>query len=189
MQLEWVSEHMNIEENELADKAAKKETKLKKIAAESYISLAFIKRKVKESAITEWSQIWQNSEKKEKHYSQFKCKSKWKIEAKIRKKQLWSTYIQLKLKHDYFKSYLNRLSNRLSNYDSDICQFCNARENPEHLLLYCRRYSQIRNKIKQEKQLDQLSLKILFSLISGQDFLFDYLKETKIATRKWLLQQ
>ena len=96
------------------------------------------------------------------------------------KKQLWSTYIQLKLGHDYFKSYLNRLPN----YNSDICQFCNTRENPEHLLLYCRRYSQIRNKIKQEKQLNQLSLKILFSLIPGQDFLFDYLKETKIATRK-----
>jgi hypothetical protein len=44
---------MNIEENELADKAAKKETKLKRIAAESYISLAFIKRKVKESVLTE----------------------------------------------------------------------------------------------------------------------------------------
>jgi len=43
---------MNIEGNELADKAAKKGAKLKKIAAESYISLAFIKRKVKESAIT-----------------------------------------------------------------------------------------------------------------------------------------
>jgi len=96
------------------------------------------------------------------------------------KKQLWSTYIQLKLGHGYFKSYLNRLPN----YNSDICQFCNTRENPEHLLLYYRRYSQIRNKIKQEKQLNQLSLKILFSLIPGQDFLFNYLKEIKIATRK-----
>ena len=84
---------MNIEGNELADKAAKKGAKLKKIAAESYISLAFIKRKVKESAITEWSQIWQDSKKKGKHYSQFKCKPKWKIKAKIMKKQLWSTYI------------------------------------------------------------------------------------------------
>jgi len=44
---------MNIRENELADKAAKKDTKLQRIAAESYISLAFIKKKVKESALTE----------------------------------------------------------------------------------------------------------------------------------------
>ena len=44
--------------------------------------------------------------------------------------------------------------------------------------------SQIRKKIKQEKQLNQLSLKILFNLKSGQDFLFEFLKETNIATRK-----
>jgi hypothetical protein len=42
---------MNIKENELADKAAKKETKLQRIAIESYVSIAFIKRKVKESAL------------------------------------------------------------------------------------------------------------------------------------------
>jgi len=42
---------MNIKGNELADKAAKKDTKLQRTAAESYISLAFIKKKVKESAL------------------------------------------------------------------------------------------------------------------------------------------
>jgi hypothetical protein len=36
---------MNIKRNELADKAAKKETKLQRIAIESYISIAYIKRK------------------------------------------------------------------------------------------------------------------------------------------------
>ena len=43
---------MNIKENKLADKAAKKDTKLQKIVAKSYISLAFIKKKVKELALT-----------------------------------------------------------------------------------------------------------------------------------------
>jgi hypothetical protein len=42
---------MNIKENELADKAAKKETKLQRKALESYVSIAFIKRKIKESAL------------------------------------------------------------------------------------------------------------------------------------------
>ena len=67
---------MNIKENELADKDAKKDIKLQRIAAESYISLAFIKKKVKESALTEWHKMWQDSKKKEKHYNQFECKSK-----------------------------------------------------------------------------------------------------------------
>ena len=53
MQLEWVPEHMNIMGNELADKAAKKGTEIQKASSESYISIAFIKRKIKESALNE----------------------------------------------------------------------------------------------------------------------------------------
>jgi RNase H len=185
MQLEWVPGHMNIRENDLADAAAKKGTKLQKVAVESYISLAFIKKKVKKTALVDWNKMWQDSKTKGKHYKQFECKSKWNLKAKTIKKQIWATHIQLKLEHGYFKSYLCRLPN----YDSEICQFCNTRENPEHMLLHCRRYSQIRSKIKQEKQLNQLSLKILFSTKLEQDFLFEYLKETGVATRKWLLQQ
>ena len=52
IQLEWVPDYMNIKENELADKAAKNETKLQRSTAESYTSLTFIKRKVKELALT-----------------------------------------------------------------------------------------------------------------------------------------
>jgi len=42
---------MNIKKNKLADKATKKETKLQKTAIESYISISYIKRKIKESAL------------------------------------------------------------------------------------------------------------------------------------------
>jgi len=44
---------MNILENELADKAAKRETELQKAALKSYVSLAFIKRKIKKSALND----------------------------------------------------------------------------------------------------------------------------------------
>ena len=93
MQLKWVSEHMNIKRNELADKTTKKEIKLQRTTIESYISIAYIKRKIKESALIDWNNIWQVSKIKEKHYSQYECKSKWKTKAKILKKQIWSTYI------------------------------------------------------------------------------------------------
>ena len=49
LHLEWVSEHINIKGNELADKATKKRTELQYITSESYISLAFIKRKIRET--------------------------------------------------------------------------------------------------------------------------------------------
>src|SRR5204862_7372369 len=155
MQLKWVSEHMNIKKNKLADKAAKKKTKLQRTVIESYISIAYIKRKIKESALIDWTSIWQASKAKEKQYNQFECKPKWKTKTRTLKKQIWFTYIQLKLDHGYFKSYLNRISN----YDSNICQFCNTKKSSEYLLLFCRRYSQIKSKIKKEKQLNQLSSK------------------------------
>ena len=69
---------MNIKENKLADITAKKEIKLQYVTPESYISLAFIKRKIRETGLVNWNNIWSNSTLKGKHYSQFECKSKWK---------------------------------------------------------------------------------------------------------------
>ena len=48
---------MNIKENELANKVVKKETKLQYISPESYISLAFIKRKIRETGLIDWNNI------------------------------------------------------------------------------------------------------------------------------------
>ena len=42
---------MNIKGNKLANKAIKKEIKLQYIFLESYISLAFIKRKIRETGL------------------------------------------------------------------------------------------------------------------------------------------
>src|SRR5437762_2473120 len=161
---------MNIRGNELADKAAKKGTELQYVNPESYISMAFIKRKIKETGLIDWNEIWLNSKSKGKHYTQFECKPKWKQSTRIVKKQIFLSYFQLKSGHGYFKSYLNKASNSYP----DICFIYNIKENPEYLLLYCKRYSSIKSRIKAEKQLNQLSLKILFSLKQGEDFLFKY---------------
>ena len=171
---------MNIKGNELTDKVVKKGTELQHVTPKSYISLAFIKRKIKEMGLANWNNIWTDSIAKNKHYSQFECKPKWKQAAKIVKKQVFSSLFQLKSGHGYFKSYLNRALDACPN----ICFIYNTKENPEHLILNCKRYSSIRNKIKKEKQLNQLSLKMLFSSKQGQDFLFEYIIQTGIATRK-----
>jgi len=44
---------MNITDNELADQTAKKEAELQQTNTESVVSLSFIKKKIKESALLE----------------------------------------------------------------------------------------------------------------------------------------
>jgi len=83
---------MNIHENKYADEAAKKKTKLQKISLEKYVSLAFIKRKIKESSLNEW-QIEYEKLKKDRYYNQFESISKWKAFSKTLKKQTWSAYM------------------------------------------------------------------------------------------------
>ena len=44
---------MNITDNEKTDQAVKKETELQQTSAEKFVSLSFIKRKIKKSALSE----------------------------------------------------------------------------------------------------------------------------------------
>ena len=59
---------MNIHENEYVNKAAKKRTELQKISFEKYVSLVFIKKKIKESSLNKW-QIEYEKLKKDRHYN------------------------------------------------------------------------------------------------------------------------
>jgi len=61
---------MNITGNELADQTAKKGAELQQTNTESVVSLSFIKRKIKESALLEWQEEYAKI-KKDKFYSQF----------------------------------------------------------------------------------------------------------------------
>ena len=77
---------MNITGNELADQTAKKEAELQQTNTESIVSLSFIKRKIKESALLEWQEKYAKT-KKDKFYSQFNSSLKWKTYKKTVKKK------------------------------------------------------------------------------------------------------
>ena len=51
--LSWVSGHINIIGNEKTDQVVKKKTELQQTSAEKFVFLSFIKRKIKESALSE----------------------------------------------------------------------------------------------------------------------------------------
>ena len=66
--------------------------------------------------------------------------------------------MQLKLEHDYFKSYLKRLSD----YDSDKCDYNNnSIQSSAYLLLFCSKYAAEHSKIKDKLKTSNLSLKLL----------------------------
>ena len=87
--------------------------------------------------------------------------------------------------HDYFKSYLVRLLN----YTINKCSICGIKKNPEHLILYYKATRAIKEKLKQEFNIKEFSLKNLFNIKSGQEFLFKFLEKTQISIRNWLLKQ
>ena len=53
----------------MTNKATKREIKMQNSSLESYILLAYIKRRIKESALLEWTDLWLNSINKDKYYS------------------------------------------------------------------------------------------------------------------------
>ena len=91
----------------------------------------------------------------------------------------------MKLDHEYFKSYLIRLSEYIINR----CFICGTKENSEHLILHYKATQVVREELRQKFDIKEFSLKNLFNTKIGQEFLFKFLEETQISTRNWLLQQ
>ncbi len=94
------------------------------------------------------------------------------------------TFIQIKLDHNYFKFYLNRISD----YDSDKCHLsCHQRQTSEHLLTT---YHHFKNEqLVLRRKLEDLSLEIrtLFILKEKIQAVLQFLKEIRVEIREWLL--
>jgi len=82
-------------------------------------------------------------------------------------------FIQLKMRYDYFKSYLHRVSENNLNKCYEIC---NASQTSEHLLLNCKHYKSEQIKLKKKTQLKNTDI-ILTLFIT---------KIERIATLKYL---
>jgi hypothetical protein len=94
--------------------------------------------------------------------------------------------VQLKLAHGYFRSYLVRLPD----YDDDSCPYCHryVKQTPHHLLFQCPSQSEIRQKTISQLDKGDQNLYNLFLTKQGQEQLIQVLKDSKVATRKWILR-
>jgi len=92
----------------------------------------------------------------------------------------------MKLDHDYFNFYLNRLSD----YDSDKCHWlCQQKQISEHLLIICHHFRH--EQLILRKKLEDLSSEIrtLFTVKKEIQTVLQFLKETEVEIRKWLLEE
>ena len=186
--IQWSPGHMNIFGNEQADKIAK-------FAAENLepnnigISISYIKRLLKEKSLLEWELNWKKSREKTQKISLYEKYNnidfKWKANPLKISKLLFSSIQQLKIGHGYFLSYLKRFNQQ---YENDICNKCdsNLKQTPYHLILECSKYNDIRKTTIRELNIEKQNLYYLYSK-PGIPTLIDYLKKSKIVTRKWIL--
>ncbi len=150
------------------------------------IIISFIKKQICKETKVQWLKIWKSSIKKKNQY--------WKIISNVNLshellKELrkidrltFLIFIQLKMKHDYFKSYLHRLSKNNSNKCYEIC---NARQMLKHLLLNCRHYKAEQRKLKKKAQLKNTNIILILFIIKIERIAtLKYLKNTWITTRK-----
>jgi hypothetical protein len=181
--------HQDIPGNERADLLAKEATKQTPNTRKT--SLALIQIKLKEQQRQEWAKsiaeytpkaIQNNSGS---YPARFPLQTRKKLLLpKGTKRELASTFYQLKTGHGYNKSYLYRIGKT----DSNLCS-CGIKQTPEHLLLRCIWYNNSRAKLKRNLGNKTLNLPLLLHTKKGIKETLEFLKETKIATRQWYLGQ
>ena len=89
----------------------------------------------------------------------------------------------MKLKHDYFKSYLFRLPE----YDFKKChENCDKNQTPEHLLTACQHFKSEQSELKNQLRKVNLphSAKVLFTIKEEIKTVLQFLKKTKVEIRK-----
>jgi len=106
----------------------------------------------------------------------------------ITDRRTWTAYIQLKLGHGYFRSYLYRLSKSETNRCTGACS---GIQSPIHLYLSCHHYRAEQKELKDSLEVVSKRNITLADIYSEKNrpAVYNYLKKTRIATREWLLGQ
>jgi hypothetical protein len=181
--IHWIPEHSDIPGNVKANRLAKSVFSSNVIARDRFLSFKYLNAQITEHNHRQWSNHRKNISKKDKHYEKFETRSEdSKIQFLSKKftKHVISTIIQLKFKHDYFKSYLIKLSK----YDSKKCnENCNFTQSS--MLLHCHHFTIDSSILIKNIKSQNIRLKTLFDTKEELENLRIFLINIEIVTRKW----
>ena len=189
--IQWVSSHKNIIKNEAVNQLIKDAARKRlTIDIRKRTIMSFIKKQINKEIKKQWLIAWNNSIKKENQYQKHTARVNLSYRSlkKLQKinRLTFSTFIQLKMKHDYFKSYLHQLSENNLNKCYEICK---ARQTLKHLLLNCKHYRAEQLQLKAKAQFKNMNTILMLFIIKIERIaMLKYLKSTWIMTRKWLLR-
>jgi hypothetical protein len=167
--------------NEVADELARKGASSTTLNSARCVSIAHLKRRVKELCLEEWTLAW-SSANRGRAYSNLHQRPTLEMRPhlKMANRLLVCTITQLRLGHGYFGSYLKRITA----FATDQCQ-CGARsQTPHHLLLECPDYGASRRDMK--RAVRPFTLKSLLGTKTGTDAVAQFIRATQVATRRWL---
>jgi len=176
--IQWISSRKNIIENEKVNQLIKSVAQeLSVIDNRKAIIISFVKKQICKEMKLQWLNVWKSSIKKgnqyQKHISNVNLSHKSLKELRKIDRLTFSTFIQLKMKHNYFKSCLHQLSKNNSNKCYEIS---NASQTSKHLLLNCKHYRSKQIKFKKKTQLKNTNIILMLFII----------KIERIVTLKYL---
>lgn len=179
--LEWVPGHVNVRGNERADKLAKQATDLPPEG--NGISYGYFCMQAKAVIYTDWEKRLKSTPSSTFSRT-FDLVGRRRFIPPTHEREPASAFYQLRIGHGYFKSYLYRFNHAIS----DRCRCSGtAAQTPRHLLLKCPITRPYRTLFIDALENLHPDFKDLFSTPRGISAMVEFLKITKISTRRWIL--
>lgn len=178
----WVPAHIGVGGNELADMCAKKAAELPDIEVNVAYSKAEVKSIIKAKTKEKWQFMWDN-EQSGRHLYKFQ-REVGKNRNTCRNKQEEDVLSRMRLGH----TGLNRTLFIMKKHVDGMCEYCNSQETIEHVIMYCPKYHQARQRLISQLNESQMTLNLQLLLQRGSEnicfqFLFPFLKITGLFKR------